>query len=696
MPSATGAETATGSATATISATSTEVPNSTLTATEVADTPTDVPTSSLSVSVTPTPGKAEPSAPVGTATTTFVVSSTFTATPTVDPTLTPAATARIGCAPVPLLGCRTPGGSRLTLKPPDRSGFVQLRWRWFHGAAAVSDFGDALHAPDAYRLCLYDLSTGGASLQLEASAPAGGLCARQSCWKQIGNTPQGFAYSDPERPSNGLVRILLKAGTANAKIAVSAKGADLSSQKPLNRDATLVQLVRSDEGMCWQDAYPPGTALENPSPTASSATGETTAGSPTATPLPTPISPPLVSAQCYAGAGGTTSGTEDYTGSPSDKIGAQVGRWLRDWATWIPKTSPVNGYESGTAVQPMLGLGPPGIPQTANGPWYPNQLVCAGDSNCSVDLMTDTSHCEEKVSYENQCQLQDWDDLWKWIGDPTMPVYGHCRDDASTALHAACQSDSDCTGYGPCIKKCDVFKFGNDPDATPADPLPPGSLHPAGVAAGRTAWEVCRCYAEFFTKPQIDEWLTDAQAVRDCAGGAAAGLQCDGDGDCSEGTCTASPTNACVSNAFNQMGNDFAQFELPYGCVGQCQKCDGATQQTCSFADGGSLSPCTFNSDCAVPGEACNIDPVCLTNVFKCKLGWQAAQVKDACQTCRLLHTVPADRAEDLTAAYACPTTCAPDNPQISCATWFSWCDSFLLRMRPLRYGLRERPGGAR
>lgn len=174
------------------------------------------------------------------------------------------------------------------------------------------------------------------------------------------------------------------------------------------------------------------------------------------------------------------------------------------------------------------------------------------------------------------------------------------------------------------------------------------------------------------------------------------GRQCAVDDDCPGGTCTGNPSNACVSSAFNQMGNDLAQFELPLGCVGQCQRCVGSSQQTCDFVEGGSLAPCTFNSECTVPGEACNIDPVCLTNVFKCKLGWQAMQIKASCQTCGLLHTMPATRAGDLTAAYACPTTCSPDSAQISCATWFSWCDSLLLRMRPLRYGLRERPGGAR
>lgn len=505
--------TPTDASTPVASVTPTDTPNSTPTATAMSS-PTDTETTTPSWTPTPTPEMSS------------------TPMPTRTGSLTPTSTLVAGCAATPLAGCRTPGRSSLERKHQRASVADQFTWSWLKGSSTSAEFGDPVHGTSTYRVCLYDGATDLPTLQLEASAQAGGTCAGKPCWKQIGSaTPRGFRYWDPNLASNGLASVLLRAGNpGHAKIIVRTKGASYSPTIPLNQGTTMtVQLVRADGDLCWQGVYPaaptPNTRTATAAPTDPLTTTNTPMRSspPTETPTVTPIPPPLVTPLCYAGAGGTDSGTQDYTGSPSDKIGAQVGRWLRDWATWIPKHAPPNGYGVDTPVQPLLDFGPSGNPQTAYGPWYPNQLVCAGDPDCSVDLMSDTSHCEEKVSYENQCRLQDWDTLWKWIGDPTMPEYGHCRDDASTDLHAACQSDSDCIGYGPCIKKCDVFKFGNDPGATPADPAPPGSISPTGVKAGRTAWEVCRCYAEYFTKPQMEEWLTDAQGLKNCADGGTPG-----------------------------------------------------------------------------------------------------------------------------------------------------------------------------
>ena len=114
-----------------------------------------------------------------------------------------------------------------------------------------------------------------------------------------------------------------------------------------------------------------------------------------------------------------------------------------------------------------------------------SEIVC-NESRCTQDLGRSLDHCQEKFTYEGKCSLDDWDKVWRWVGDPPLTISGTCSAPAATA----CLVDADCGDGATCLKpsSCDVHRYG-----------------PSG-------WEPCRCIQEVFIKPQIDEWLADVRA----------------------------------------------------------------------------------------------------------------------------------------------------------------------------------------
>jgi hypothetical protein len=120
------------------------------------------------------------------------------------------------------------------------------------------DFGDPLTTSD-YGICVYDSSAGAppTSLILGATAPAGGTCAGQACWRALGSPAgsRGYRYKDRERTPDGVDFLLVKPGDdGKAKIVMRGAGGSLGMPSPLNVALpATVQLHSRNE--CWTATY---------------------------------------------------------------------------------------------------------------------------------------------------------------------------------------------------------------------------------------------------------------------------------------------------------------------------------------------------------------------------------------------------------------------------------------------------------
>ncbi len=248
--------------------------------------------------------------------------------------------------------------------------------------------------------------------------------------------------------------------------------------------------------------------------TAPSTASETPTATPTATAIwitPTAtatVDPDPMSERC-------ADPDRDVTAA-ANKIAAQTLRWLRDWANCLGRA----GY-AGTACDVRLDRGPNADTVRARtGRALINELVCT-DARCTRELGRSLAHCTEKLTYQNVCSLADWENMWRWSGNPPLPLTGTCAD----ASQAPCLHDADCAGSG-CVapSACDVHRYAPE------------------------AWEACRCIQEAFIKPQIDDWLA---AVR---------------------TLPTAPSAACAAAAFNAMGEAIGPL-IESGCLADTDNC---------------------------------------------------------------------------------------------------------------------------
>jgi CSLREA domain-containing protein len=174
-------------------------------------------------------------------TTTVTTTSTSTST-TVPPPF---------CAQTPRGDCMTAlsGKSALQLKQGSDDTRDVVSWKWrSSGLVAKADFGAPTVTTD-FAICLYETSVAGETLRLEATAPAGGVCAGRSCWKE---TSSGFGYADRELTPQGLATVRLKAGSPGAgRIAIKGRGANLALPGLPLTAPVIVQLQRRDGAPCW-------------------------------------------------------------------------------------------------------------------------------------------------------------------------------------------------------------------------------------------------------------------------------------------------------------------------------------------------------------------------------------------------------------------------------------------------------------
>jgi endoglycosylceramidase len=161
------------------------------------------------------------------------------------------------CGAAPVAGCRRPAvGGRGTLAISDAASDARdrLLWSWDKGAATTrADFGDPT-ATTSHRLCVYDESAGVPRLVLGTTIPPGGLCGKHACWRATGT---GFRYLDPAAATDGIRKVVLKAGaTGKSKIQVRGEGARLGLPAlPLAQDPKVTVQLRNDAGTCWEATY---------------------------------------------------------------------------------------------------------------------------------------------------------------------------------------------------------------------------------------------------------------------------------------------------------------------------------------------------------------------------------------------------------------------------------------------------------
>ncbi|GIW41624.1 MAG: hypothetical protein KatS3mg076_2201 [Candidatus Binatia bacterium] len=197
---------------------------------------------------------------------------TATATPTATPTPTPLPPPPPLCPATPQPGCLSPGKSTLFLRDlalpsgdPDRRD--RLVWKWLRGPALdFADLGNPVGNQSSYTLCAYDEVGGVPALFASFGVPSDGICRNgKPCWKRLGKAanPLGYRYRDPDVLEDGILKIVLKSGAdGKSKVLVVGKTGALPLPGPLGEtylaqdQNVVVQLLKSDGGVCWESRYP--------------------------------------------------------------------------------------------------------------------------------------------------------------------------------------------------------------------------------------------------------------------------------------------------------------------------------------------------------------------------------------------------------------------------------------------------------
>lgn len=153
----------------------------------------------------------------------------------------------------PLATCIAPDiPGRALVQLTDKDGFAQdaVLWRWIRGTTSKPAFGLPTTGT-AYTLCLHDAVDD--SLMTHFVPPGSG-------WRETSN---GFVYSDSSATADGIRRIVLKAGSGNAKILVRGKGPLLRMTDLTALDLPLtVQLTNGTT--CWDAVYQSNVILNVP------------------------------------------------------------------------------------------------------------------------------------------------------------------------------------------------------------------------------------------------------------------------------------------------------------------------------------------------------------------------------------------------------------------------------------------------
>jgi len=154
------------------------------------------------------------------------------------------------CSATPVVGCKIPiepGRSSISLHDQASDAHDIVDWKWAGEATTKSEYGDPT-ATTGYELCVYDTTSGTATVVLAASAPAG------PDWR--GKT-SGYSYRSRTLAPDGVSKISLRAGgDGKARISLKAKGTNVGMPTlPLSQDSTVIVQLVNGLGTCWEATY---------------------------------------------------------------------------------------------------------------------------------------------------------------------------------------------------------------------------------------------------------------------------------------------------------------------------------------------------------------------------------------------------------------------------------------------------------
>jgi Domain of unknown function (DUF4082)/Putative metal-binding motif len=240
-PSTTTSTTEPTTSTTSTSTTTTLLPTTTTSSTTTTTSSTTSTTHSTTTTTSSSTTTTAPSTTTSSTTTTTTTPSTTTST-----TLPGGELARDTCAPAPVAGCQAtgPGTASLRLRNVRRDARDRLEWKWVSASPLVADDLGATPATSGYLMCVYADDR----LVLSALAPKDASCAGAPCWK---TTASRFRYRNDDLTPDGLATIVLRTGKAGG-IAVRGRGVNLALPGLPLTAPVAVQLVRTDDGGCWE------------------------------------------------------------------------------------------------------------------------------------------------------------------------------------------------------------------------------------------------------------------------------------------------------------------------------------------------------------------------------------------------------------------------------------------------------------
>jgi hypothetical protein len=155
------------------------------------------------------------------------------------------------CGAAPQVGCRTSAKSVLLVKDIGDDTKDKIVWKLTNGdPTSQTDFADPT-ATALYAFCVYEAGALTADAVIAPSA---------SLWATV--STKGFKYKDNAGTQSSIIKALLK-GSADPKVKVllKGKGASVPAPPPPLALPVVVQLVNSDNGICWEATY--STFLKN-------------------------------------------------------------------------------------------------------------------------------------------------------------------------------------------------------------------------------------------------------------------------------------------------------------------------------------------------------------------------------------------------------------------------------------------------
>src|SRR5262249_22934683 len=142
--------------------------------------------------------------------------------------------------------CALATKSSISIKGAPNPTRSRLKWG-FTGLGA--DFGDPSRTT-SYAFCLFD---GVGTNLIKASVPPGGTCGKKPCWIVKAGSAN---YKNAAGTSGGIHGVSLRNARGNARLSVTAKGANLTIPAiPVVLPADIILRRDGDPGKCWSSSF---------------------------------------------------------------------------------------------------------------------------------------------------------------------------------------------------------------------------------------------------------------------------------------------------------------------------------------------------------------------------------------------------------------------------------------------------------